>query len=499
MPKCGDNSKCSDELKKLKCLLKSKFPCGNVTPISSVPYSITKSGRYCVTKDFSFTSPNPAIQILTNDVSIDLNGHTLTISGYDATTGDQANGIYASGYNNIQIENGGFTGVNPAIAININNGQNIWISKIIFDSVSGLVLSTCNNIGVSKCVFQNIVLNNIYSAVGLAAYSSDNGIVEKCKFINNNATGTNLETYPIDFSYANAASPVPCQNWIVRNINLVDSSFVPAFINGLIVENTTNTITDPNYDLAIAQIGYGLDQFNVNEVANNVIIRDSTYTAINSSAAQGLDGILIVAGSNVLVENVSVNLNAPSYPDAGYFSNAAIHVGYPLQFVPNAIVNGVKINNVVVSSTPNIGINIDAGASGVSIDNAVVSGSLSANIQIAGGINNGVKNSDISGGQNNGIAITGGATNNVILSNNVAGNIGAGIIFDNISANNLVKNNNVLGNGAGIVDLLNANTQVDNTSFNNGTATTMIKRADAKKPVVKVLRRRGNRKLPKQR
>jgi len=77
----------------------------NCTVITSLPYSINAQGIYCLASDLStgMTSGN-AIEIATNNVVIDLNGHKL--GGLAAGLGTHAAGIYAYQRQNITIKNG---------------------------------------------------------------------------------------------------------------------------------------------------------------------------------------------------------------------------------------------------------------------------------------------------------------------------------------------------------------------------------------------------------
>lgn len=59
---------------------------GTVTMISTLPVVISKSGNYMLAGDLSATS-SPAISITANQVTLDMNGRSLTASGAAASTG----------------------------------------------------------------------------------------------------------------------------------------------------------------------------------------------------------------------------------------------------------------------------------------------------------------------------------------------------------------------------------------------------------------------------
>jgi hypothetical protein len=75
------------------------------TAITSLPYTISTQGIYCLTSDLStsMTSGN-AIEVATNNVVIDLNGHKL--GGQAAGAGTRAYGIHANNRTNITVRNG---------------------------------------------------------------------------------------------------------------------------------------------------------------------------------------------------------------------------------------------------------------------------------------------------------------------------------------------------------------------------------------------------------
>ena len=84
------------------------------TAITSLPYTISSSGIYCLTGNLSTSMTlGNAITINTNNVTIDLNGWRL--GGLAAGTGTQTNGIYARDRKNITIQNGTLRGFSRGI------------------------------------------------------------------------------------------------------------------------------------------------------------------------------------------------------------------------------------------------------------------------------------------------------------------------------------------------------------------------------------------------
>lgn len=75
------------------------------TPITSLPYTISVQGIYCLTGNLSTSiTSGAAIEIQNNNVTIDMNGYKL--GGLGAVDGTQATGIYAYQRKNVTIKNG---------------------------------------------------------------------------------------------------------------------------------------------------------------------------------------------------------------------------------------------------------------------------------------------------------------------------------------------------------------------------------------------------------
>jgi hypothetical protein len=86
----------------------------NCTAITSLPAVITVQGVYCLTGDLSTAmTPGNAIEIQTNNVVLELNGHKL--GGLAVGSGTTAYGIFASQRRNITIRNGTVRGFNVGI------------------------------------------------------------------------------------------------------------------------------------------------------------------------------------------------------------------------------------------------------------------------------------------------------------------------------------------------------------------------------------------------
>jgi len=89
----------------------------NCTAITTLPYTITTQGVYCLTGNLATSmASGSAIYIQTNNVTIDLNGFKL--GGLAAGTGTTTYGIYAFQHKNITIRNGTIRGFFYGIFLN---------------------------------------------------------------------------------------------------------------------------------------------------------------------------------------------------------------------------------------------------------------------------------------------------------------------------------------------------------------------------------------------
>jgi hypothetical protein len=87
------------------------------TPIVALPATITQSGIYCLTSDFTVQMDDEcAISINAHNVVLDLNGHT--IDNLKAGAGTNATGIWSSQRRNVVVKNGAVRGFVRGIFVN---------------------------------------------------------------------------------------------------------------------------------------------------------------------------------------------------------------------------------------------------------------------------------------------------------------------------------------------------------------------------------------------
>jgi hypothetical protein len=99
------------------------------TAITSLPYTITAQGIYCLTDDLSTTmTSGNAIEIQANNVILDLGGHRL--GGSAAGLGTTAFGVFAVQRQNLVVRNGTIRGFYVAV----------WVDDVNPPSATGVVI-----------------------------------------------------------------------------------------------------------------------------------------------------------------------------------------------------------------------------------------------------------------------------------------------------------------------------------------------------------------------
>lgn len=140
------------------------------TEITSLPYTITSSGLYFITKDLTLSpSTNHGILIAADNVTLDLMGFSLIGPGSSYPAGGF--GINLTGRSNIEIRNGTVTNFgSKAIAENSGYQSGADCNRIIniraIDNRSGIILNNFGN-RVEKCTVKRVTSGSaIYAGYG---------------------------------------------------------------------------------------------------------------------------------------------------------------------------------------------------------------------------------------------------------------------------------------------------------------------------------------------
>jgi hypothetical protein len=222
----------------------------NCTAITTLPYTITTQGAYCLTGNLttSMASGN-AITINTNNVVLDLNA--FKIGGLGAGTTTQANGIYAYQRQNITIKNGTVRGFLYGIKLDdiypYTTSQGHVIEDIRADQNTFAGMWILGN--------SNMIHNNLIIATGGATGSSPDSTA-----LGLFAGGPNTQVLN------NTVSEVSGQGaGGATGIELYTAS------NSVAANNRISNITSPS------GISYGVYVF----VSNDIIISDNRLSSMH--------------------------------------------------------------------------------------------------------------------------------------------------------------------------------------------------------------------------
>jgi hypothetical protein len=160
---------------------------GTVTAAGGFPYVISQPGSYKLSGNLVVKGDTDGIDITANNVSLDLNGFTISgpdiCSGSPPTcTGVAGSGVYSNS-NNVAVRNGSVTGF--YIGVRVDGGPQVIVEEISasgnFDAgisaTSGVVRrNTASNNGLygivamSSVVTENVA--NLNNGFGINAYDS---------------------------------------------------------------------------------------------------------------------------------------------------------------------------------------------------------------------------------------------------------------------------------------------------------------------------------------
>jgi hypothetical protein len=457
MGRCGvinnNNNNISGIISQLIAILNAKFPCSPSIPISSVPFTITASGKYCVTQDLIFSGAGAAITVLASNVTINFENHSLTLTNPTAT------GILASGVNELEILNDVIELASPTVPTAITSAA-IRLINVIKAHIDN-VFTRRTLYGIYATGSEDIIITNSehrdHPGILIAGVSvSGSGIrVESGNGItidNTTISGTfgapldpNNPVFSIGIEIRNSSKSV-----IIKNVNipLIDLGIGLFSVDNVIIDNTNINLSSFTFFNFIQTGGLGTP-------ATNIIVRNSTFVTRNNPPT--MDGLALLNGNNAIIENVTIE--ADSVPDVtqGVPTAGARHIG--VSYVPGLTFNDVQIRNVVVSGPNSDAILVDSG-NNVTFDNINVSGAIVNNVHLNLASNITVKNSDIQSSSQNGVNIEPTSSANVILNNNIRNNLGSGVLV--AGNNNTISSNNFILNGTNIT-----NTGVSNITPNN--------------------------------
>jgi len=423
---------------------------------ADIPLTITTSGTYILQENVSYKGHHSAIKIKANNVTVDLNGFSVTVSKR------RAHGILAKNVSNFTVQNGSIMDNAKqqwASDINIMNANQGTIQNIsTMGNRNGLSIAQSNNIQVLDSNFSG----SMQSAV--MVMDSTNITFNNDMFADSN-NGLMVSGNSANIMLSNSSFPTAAfSNLLVQQVN------------GMMVENSTfgNQGGDPAKPNMV-QFG----DADPSQMANDVIISNSTI--INRPALGGNtapEGLGIYQGSGFIVDSCVIDIDNTGQDQAADLSG--IHISNPGLGMNGTIASNVIVRNCIIQGPATDGLYPDVGSSGVLLENNLVSGALKDGIFLAGTTNSTVVGNTVVNNGTNGIFLGEVSSSNSIMNNVVNGNgfnpitaslppIGNGIAIASDSSMNIVEGNTVFNNSVDGIDNEGSNNQIiGNNASGNG-------------------------------
>lgn len=162
------------------------------TPITSVPFTAAQPGVYCLDRNLTAAAgASYAIQITSDDVSVDLNGYTLSGSNGSGT------GITAQGVNrrNVTVRNGTVRAF--AVGVWIGPGEGHYVERIAAEGNTHVGIFLHGRGSVRDCEVSRTGGSVVGGAFGAGIYGI--GLYAQGSSATNNSvvdTGTDFDTVP---------------------------------------------------------------------------------------------------------------------------------------------------------------------------------------------------------------------------------------------------------------------------------------------------------------
>lgn len=407
--------------------------CDKTRVISRVPVTISRSGKYCVNRDLTYTGTGAAITVVADNVTINFANHSLFL------TDPAAVGVLATDVDE-------FTLLNDKISLNqISNLESsnaiylVQVSKAKIDNVftentfRGIRLENSNDVIITNTHHKNHVGGDNTPTIPLGGIAVEIGDSNGVKLDNTYIEGSSGENqFPAVAVDVRTSHDVIISNQKHENVD--QSIFISRLSTGVIVENLQANLNPFAFYSGI-QIGAANDTAPVQDI----IVRNATIT--NISAFEGWDGVNVGISSGVIFEDIIIDTNTSVASD---YTPGALHFGCNLlngcEETPQYATNGTFIN-VIINNNNGYGILLEAGDNLV-FDNIEVTGSILANIYFGNALNSTLKNSYIGDTVENGdgLVIATESSTNAILNNVFTRNARGIFIVDGALLNRLEEN-----------------------------------------------------------
>ncbi|HVX01434.1 MAG TPA: right-handed parallel beta-helix repeat-containing protein, partial [Candidatus Babeliaceae bacterium] len=436
----------------------SHLPCTPKIAITSLPFTITTPGVYCLSDNMTFTGSGAAITISgTTNVKLDLSNRNLTL------TNPAAVGILITDSSEIAVVNDAILLNAPSLETTSAAVQIVSSTKVILDGLE--TVNTAKGIWIQGSTDIQIANAHLLLHSLDATLAATQGAIRVESSRNIQVVNTVIESsgfglYVLDGS---------------QNIYVANSKFWNSLINVLLRDGQNALLENIEVLTNISEIAYNLSnvQFGAGTVFfNSALIKDSVIA--NSNPALGFDNIAAVFAQNITIANSTVS-GAGAVDPSDDYEPAVIHLGVAdSNDDPTLVANTIFIYNNTLSNTAPLStariIRVETGSSGITIDNNLISGAILDGVLYDGTTQTAIKNNEISRNGNNGILFRANTSANVVLNNQIISNGFDGVRLETHPADrNLVQNNQVIGNSnIGIEDLGGNNQVYYNSAFSNG-------------------------------
>lgn len=410
-------------------LLKASLPIDTLFVVNQLPLTISQPGKYSVTKDLVYNASGPAITVACDNVSINFHNHTLTLNDVTSV------GVLAKDCHEFTLENEVIQSTSST-ALHLINVNKATINNVY-------TKSSTNGVTIENCQDVQLFSSQFALGGGVVINGSSHVAIDSCTFNGiNSAYGFHVEGESEEIIITNSTF-----NDCLSSIHAIN-------VNGMLIDSCHLTAS-PTSTLNLVQLGSS----DTGCLANDVIIRNSTLT--QNQAVAGFNGILALAGSGCLLENLVIKCASSDLLEG--YASAAIHIGYqdhiPYQnlIAKNCIITGQNERALLIENGQKI-----------VFDECQVSGASLYNLELLNATSCTVKNCMIFDGDS-GIYMdsSNGGGNNSIRDCFVYNNKTAGIVVNDMAKNN-VSGNNVWGSQTGIQIAFSDYTEAFfNTSCNN--------------------------------
>ena len=214
--------------------------CG--TTISTLPTTLSSAGLYCVNQDFAYGGVGPAITITADNVTVDLNGHTIRATRSPGDAEVSYEGVNVLGHKYFSIIDGTISGFTIAVLV----GDSTTASAE-GGTIADLHIIKCPNpMGVfcDGCVVKN---NTITDTHPYSSQNTDSVFAMQVEGIGNQVTGNHIfdTANGSAATFPGAAIWLDGSNSVASNNYIANATFSPSSVfYGIHTTGTGMLVTD---------------------------------------------------------------------------------------------------------------------------------------------------------------------------------------------------------------------------------------------------------------